>query len=216
MRILIRLTALLLCLSSHALCGQAWDLVKEKNKIKVYTRKVEGKKIKELKIETSIQTSLNSVVKILDDVDAHPIWVYKCGAAHITDVISPSEFYYYITIDFPFPAVDRDMVIYYRRWQDPITKVVTTISTSAHDTQPIVEDYIRIVDFESEYKITPRDDGWVDIVYVLSSDPAGAIPTWMINMAIAKGPVKTMERMFSEIQKEKYQSADLEGIEELH
>lgn len=216
MTALIRLISIFFLFYSVCLHGQDWDLVKEKGQIKVFTRIVEGKRIKELKIETAIQSSLNSIVSILDDVDSHPSWVYKCATSRIVDTASPSEFNYYISVDFPFPARDRDMVIYYKRWQDPITKIVTTVSRSAHDHIAEKPDYIRIVEFESEYTLTPREAGWVDVVYTMSSDPAGVIPAWMINMAIAKGPVLTMGNMVEEIKKEKYQSADVEGVEELY
>ena len=108
------------------------------------------------------------------------------------------------------------MVIYYKREQDPETKIVKTYSTSAPDKAEKVDGKIRVVDFESTYTLIPHEDGSVDVTYYLRSDPAGAIPAWMINLAITKGPINTMKSMFTEITKAKYQNAIMEGIEELN
>lgn len=212
-KLLIIFLALATTISGNS---QEWSLAKEKENIKVFTRKTEGKKIKELKIESRVKASLNSLVAILEDIETHPDWVFKCSSSFYVDKPSDDKFTYYVSVDFPFPATDRDMVIYYEREQDPVTKEVVTISTSASDKSPSVDKYIRITEFDSKYILTPQEDGWVDIVYFLESDPAGKIPAWMINLAIAKGPTETMKRMFEEMKKEKYINANVPGVEELH
>lgn len=202
--------------TTQLLTEDGWKLEQTSGNIEVFTRKVEGKNIKDLKITCKVRSSLNSIVAILDDIESHPVWVYRCTESKFIDYRSPKEFYYYIGVDFPYPARDRDMVIYYKRDQDPITKVVTTHSTSAHDLIDENGGIVRITDFESIYRLVPNKDGSVEMIYYLRSDPAGHIPAWMINMALAKGPVTTMKTLSTEVMKDKYQNAVMEGIQEVN
>lgn len=207
----------ILCLSlvTQVFGQEDWKLEKSEDNINVYTRKVDGRGIKDLKIECKIKSSLNSIVAILDDIEAHPEWVYRCENSSFVENNDPTEFYYYIGVNFPAPARDRDMVIYYKREQEPDTKIIKTYSYAAPDKIGPVDGKIRITDFESTYTLIPHQDGTVDITYYLRSDPAGYIPTWMINLAITKGPITTMKSMFKEIWEDKYQSAQMVGVEEL-
>ena len=52
-------------------------------------------------------------------------------------------------------------------------------------------DNIIIRDFESIWKITPAD-GQIDIEYQVSTQPGGAIPRWLFNLAVDQGPFRTM------------------------
>lgn len=210
----MKIVALLIFLSySFQLFSQEdWKLVKESENISVYTQKLEHEDLKQVKIDASVKTSMHELVAALEDIDSHKDWVMRTLESKMVDKISEDTFYYYIAADFPFPARDRDLVVYYERWQDPETKIVYTKSTAAPSKIPSKDDFIRMDFFSSTYKIIPKEDGWIDIEYYLKTGPGGKIPNWMINLAITKGPIDTIESLFELLATNKYSEVQVEGI----
>lgn len=190
-----------------------WDVVKQTEDIVVYTRKSANSKYKEVKINMKISCSMNELVAALEDVDAHKDWVPYTIESKMLEKDSESEFYYYVSSDFPFPAKDRDVVIYYERQQDPNTKIVTTHSKAAPEVLPESDDFVRVPVFSSTYILTPKEDGIIYIDYVLTVSPGGKLPAWIINLGVTKGPIKTMESLIDLIASGKYSNYDITGVE---
>lgn len=190
----------------------AWDIVKQKDDITVYTRKSENSKYKEVKINMKISCTMNELVAALEDVDAHKDWVPYTIDSKMVKKDSESKFYYYVSSDFPFPAKDRDVVIYYEREQQADSKIVITRSEAAPEVLAKDEDFVRVPFFSSTYVLTPLDDGMIDIEYLLKVSPGGKIPAWIINLGVTKGPIKTMESLIDLIDSGKYANYEIEGI----
>lgn len=192
--------------------SQEWSSVMQKDNVQVYSRKADSKSIKEVKIVGKLQATIHEVVAALEDFDFHEKWVYKTIDSRIIELVDDGKLYYYISSRFPFPAQDRDLVIYYERTQNPDTKIVFTKSIAAPSKEPTYDKFIRIEDFVATYEIKPMPDGWVEIEYLLKSDPGGSLPKWIINLAIVEGPMKTMQRLFTLIESGKYKNQKVTGI----
>lgn len=207
----------ILLLSSVLICelsGQGnWDIVKETDDIIVYTRKSDNSKFKEVKINMRIKCTMNELVAALEDVDAHKDWVPYTIDSKMVKKDSDAEFYYYVSSDFPFPAKDRDVVIYYEREQAQDSKVVITRSEAAPEVLPEEDGFVRVPVFSSIYVLTPQNDGIIDIEYLLKVSPGGKIPAWIINLGVTKGPIKTMESLVDLIASGKYANHNVAGVE---
>lgn len=210
----ITLIFILLSIISFDLEAQSkWDIVKQTDDITVFTRKSENSKYKEVKITMTIKCTMNELVAALEDVDAHKDWVPYTIDSKMVKKDSDSEFYYYVSSDFPFPAKDRDVVIYYEREQAADSKVVITRSEAAPEVLPKSDGFVRVPVFSSTYVLTPLDDGIIDIEYLLKVSPGGKIPAWIINLGVTKGPIKTMESLIKLIDSGKYSNYDVEGVD---
>jgi hypothetical protein len=180
--------------------------------MEVYYRDGEQSKIKELKFTFKVESSLSSIVALLDDVQNYSKWVYKLDEAKIIDKISDKEMYYYNVVDFPWPLNDRDMITHTRIFQDPTTKVVTSHSLGAPYLLKEKEEMVRIKTLEIKYIMKPNFDGSVTIDYYLKSDPAGNLPAWIINLALAYGPSESIKEFKKLLAEEPYKSAALPHI----
>lgn len=192
-----------------------WQLKRETKQLKVYTRNIAETGIKELRITTQFETSLNSIIALLNDVPANTDWVYSSKTAKITEKLAPNDMYYYSVSDFPWPLQDRDLIVYSAIEQDPDSKVVTSISSSAEEKYPLQKGIVRVTVFDSKWIFTPLPDGKVNIEYTVKTDPGGNIPIFLTNMFIDKGPVATMKKMRDILQLPKYRDANVDFIEEL-
>lgn len=191
-----------------------WQLKKDEKGVAIYTRNSENSAFKELKAVAYLKTSISSIVGLLYDFEKYPEWVYKCGASGTLKTISEKELIHYQTVIAPWPISNRDFIVNIKIGQDEITKVVSIKSYATGTYIPVSPDYVRIMNFNASWTLTPQKDGTVEIVYQLLVDPAGAVPAWAVNMAIVDGPFETMNKIKERVFKEEYQKAKISFIKE--
>ena len=196
--------------------AQEWKLAKESDGILVYTRKVEGQSIKDVRINTNIKTTLNEMVAALEDFDMQDSWVKNTNESRKIEEITPAHFVFYIGTDFPFPARNRDAVVEYKRVQDAASKIIRIDYKALPDKIPESSDYIRIPTLTAYYLLTPLRNGTIDIEYYLRADIGGSIPNWIINMAISIGPRDTMTALKKVLASGRYADVKIDGVEELY
>lgn len=200
------LTALFLI---SAVYGQstipAWKFIKETNGVKVFFRDMPYQKLHEVKILTTFNTNLSTIVAVMRDVPAYPTWVYKVDASKKVKDITNLEMIYYNHIDFPWPLSDRDVVIHTKVSQNAKTKEVISVSFAEPLAVPGNKDLVRIEVFNSKWTFTPKDK-IVYGEYVFRSNPGGSIPAWLVNTSLDDGPVKTIQQLKKLLKMAKYQS----------
>ncbi|HHB79049.1 MAG TPA: hypothetical protein ENK85_07435 [Saprospiraceae bacterium] len=183
--------------------SSTWTLKNQKGNIKVYTRTTPKSSIKEVRITTQIKGNLDDLQELLNDVPSFEKWVYKCAKAKKLKSLGPDEFYYYNLTDFPFPLSDRDVIIHSKTWKVPGTNIEKTHSRAigSDELYKEQEGIVRIKLLEYTWTFTPLDNGMIDIDYQIFSEPGGALPAWVVNMAISKGPMETMIRLKNEMKR---------------
>jgi len=189
-----------------------WELVKSEENIQVFVRKKEGSKFKEVKIKGLINCKMSELVMALEDVEAQKDWVNSTIDARYISKDQADHFYFYISTDFPYPVKDRDVAIEYKRQQDPNTRIVTIDYLGVADKEPEHNKFVRIPDFKAQYILKPLANGQIDVEYYLRADVGGSIPKWIVNMAITKGPLDTIESLFNLITSGHYKNLQVEGV----
>ncbi len=196
---------------------EEWELRKDKNGIKVFTRNSETSKIKELRMTLKTDASLSNIISLLNDTEGYEDWAYRFEESKTLAHLTPTKSVYYGLVDFPWPLADRDIVATSEVHQDPTSRIVT-VTTRALDEYPdapLKKGVVRITEHFNQWRFEPRADGYVYIDYVLQSNPAGSIPTWAINMALDQGSSQSMELFLEKLPDEKYRNAEVPFIKEL-
>lgn len=171
-----------------------WKLKTTKGNLEVYTRKNKGSNIKEIRIKTTLHAPLEKVLDELNNVSNYPKWVFKCMEAKKIKVDSSYDYTYYAKYDFPFPIADRDIVVHSKQWKDEKTGILYSHSkATTSDLFKEEKGVIRITILDAYWKISPQSDGSLAIDYIALTDPAGKIPSWIINLGITKAPVETLK-----------------------
>lgn len=205
------ITGGLICFSL-SLFAQDWKLHKDSDGIAIYTRKAVGQDIKDVKINTTINTTLNQLVAALEDFELQDSWVRNTNESKKIEELSPSHFYFYVATDFPFPASDRDAVMEYVRTQNPETKVVDIAYEALPDMLPVDPDYVRMPALIASYTLTPVSPDAVAVEYYIRADIGGKIPNWIINMAISVGPRDTMLALKKILASGQYAGSQIDGL----
>jgi len=89
-----------------------WRLDKDENGIKISTRAVQGSAIREIKGELTVDSSLDSVMAVFDDIPNFPRWNDQSTKAILLQRVSARERYHYQNMNMPFPVQDRDLLIH--------------------------------------------------------------------------------------------------------
>ena len=148
---------------------------------------------------------MSTIVAALNDIPEIPNWVYKTTESRLVKRVSDTEFYYYNLLDFPWPLSDRDMVLRSKFYQDPETKIAKSLSVGQVGHVDELDNVVRMTEVKIEWIFYPTTDGRIKLEYYLRSDPGGAIPAWVVNLAVDHGPIKSMTGFRDLLKKEKYQ-----------
>ena len=194
--------------------GGQWKLKKEADGLKVYLRNSENSDIKEVRIETIFDASLSAIITVLKDIPAYPEWIYKCSRAERLEPGTNTSSVYYCEIDFPWPLSDRDFIAKSSLRQDPGNKHVYIDVKAAPEHLPEKDGIVRIELLNIYYEFIPLPDNRVQMNYRLHSDPGGALPAWLVNLAVDSGPVNTIKGMREMLNQDKYKNAQLAFLKE--
>jgi hypothetical protein len=191
-------------------------LDKDKNGIKVYTRKIEGSSLKEFKGVTSIKTSLTSLVALMDDTEALTKWLHNCSAAKLVQGMNYFERITYTVINAPWPVSDRDTVTYSKIVQDPKSKIITIYLKGVPDKYPKQGGKVRVPALKGFWQFIPNKSGFVTVIYQVHSDPGGSIPDAIANSTATDIPYNTLLNMHKIVKQDKYQTAKIPQVKELN
>ncbi|MEO6037726.1 MAG: hypothetical protein ABIQ93_04875, partial [Saprospiraceae bacterium] len=84
--------------------SDGWLLKNDKDNVQVFYKKTDD--VQEIKLVTSLKTTLSGLVHLLSDVENYPNWGYKVMESRLLKRVSDTEMYYYTRLDFPWPLAD--------------------------------------------------------------------------------------------------------------
>ncbi len=196
-RIFLSVIAAILVTATTINAQSDWKLAKDKNGIKVYTRTQTGSKNKEFKAYTTVNAPIAKVEAKLGDVDNFDEWMNDVINPRQVKKVSNNEYYNYIELKVPFPFDNRDMVLHVKK--SNVNGVITLDQTSAPTEEEAKKGKVRMTVASGKWILTPEGNT-TKIEYTFSADPAGSIPTWVVNMFVVDGPVTTLSNMKDDLE----------------
>lgn len=205
---------LLLCLSA-ALTANAqntWQLKKDQDGIRVYSRGNGNSPCDDLRVETILTGKLSSLATLLLDIGNYPEWSFNNEKTYVLKTISPAELYFYSLIHSPWPASDRDLAIHLRIRQDSATRDLHVNADEIADYIPQKKGIVRVPLSAESWTVSPLTGDRLKVTYELRLDPGASAPAWLINMFSVKGPYETFLHLREQLKKEKYRDARMPFI----
>ena len=208
--------ALLLLVSVVSQAAE-WELARDRNGIKVWTRNEPGYPIRAFKAVTTVDSSLSGLVSLIMDTDHVSEWAYRIlGVNVLTRDDDAATFVIYTKTDFPWPLSNRDVVLAGQIAQDEKTKLVTIRSRSTPAGQyPEQPGFLRMPDMVGDWIFRPLGAGKVEVTMIGRADPSGNIPFGVVNLIIHETPYRTLQGLRQVIGADRYQRARLKQIKEL-
>ena len=204
----------LLCCSCVTLSAQTdWHLKKDEDGIKVFTADSDSSDFKCIKVECTVKATPSQLVALLVDINKQPDWVYGSKSAKMVKAIKGNEFIFHSEVDVPWPCSDRDYIAHITISQ-PTPQLLTIDSRSEPNLLPAKDGIVRVKKSMAHWDVTTIDKNLLKIVYTVTFDPAGAIPAWLTNMFVTKGPFLTFQKMKNEVNGAAYQNAHFDFIKD--
>ena len=174
-----------------AIAQPNWEVAKDKNNIKVYTRKEATSKFKQIKVVATINGTIDKLLKVMMDAGSNKEWVFNTANSYIIKRISPFESISYTETSLPWPASNRDIPLHMQLIPDAKANTLKIIANGLPNAIPHKQGIVRIPYFNSRWDVKFDGKNTLNIVYYLEMDSGGAVPAWLVNMFIAKGPYET-------------------------
>ena len=186
-RIFFLALTLPLCNIMHA--QDNWELKKEEEGIRVYTRYIEGSDIKAFRAEAVMEGKLSAF-----DLDSYPELFETNTYAEALESTDTTLVYYSRT-GVPWPLKDRDGVYALGFSQHYGNKSVTVSVRSVEGARPDADDHVRIHSASGKWMFLPVDHNKVEVIFEMQADPGGNLPAWVINMFLVDTPLKDMKNL---------------------
>jgi hypothetical protein len=172
-----------------------WVLKKDKEGIKISTRKSDRSKFNDIKVEMDLPGNIYQLAAILTDVGNYTRWSYSTKKSVLIKKASPSKLIYYSEFSVPWPASNRDLYAVFDINIDTVHKSLKIISVGEKDYRPVQNDLVRIPFSSGVWDIRTVSDKIIHLNYVLEVDPGGSIPAWILNLFGTKAPLETFENL---------------------
>lgn len=202
MKVMNYLLLCFICIGTYTTQAQNWNLAKDKNGVKVYTRKIEGWGIKEYKVNMTVKASLSKVVSVLKDAKGRYEWLHNI--LEVREVERPNKdiVAIYSKVDAPWPVTDRDNITQFSfSYPSSNTARVDMKIIKSHKKAPIYDGVVRVDRLQGYWMLKDKGNGYVEIVQQCAAEPGGSIPDWLVNSAVVDTPYNSMYKLKQYIEK---------------
>jgi len=186
-----------------------WELRKESDGIRVFTRDSSLPGLKTARAETLIPVDDPYViVALLDDVEAAKELMDRVSSVQEIASAEPGTKHVHMVLDLPWPLKDRDVVAALTPLHDVEGRRLILTLTGKPESIPVDRKYVRVPNFASSYTLRYGLEGGVHVTLESTIDPGGSIPAWMMNYGITDMPLRTLTNMRRLVSREKYQGQE--------
>jgi hypothetical protein len=180
---------------------QQWDFVKEKDGIKIYTRKENNSDIKSFKGVADVHCPVEKINNMIGNPTNTDWWSKNVKEVKVLSYEREKFNRMYIVYDLPWPLTDRDLCVEATIKTDPVTKIRTVTSVPIANVVPEKKDLVRIKKYWQQWTIQPAGPNTTHLIIEGTVDPAGSIPAWLYNMVITETPLKIIDGIKEKVEK---------------
>jgi len=188
---------ILVIIASYKVDAQSWELKKNKEGVKVYTKSNPVSAFDLLKAECDIDVDVNQLLTLIFDVSKHTQWVYNAIQSVPIARLGTFDIIYYGETYAPWPVSNRDLIIHLTAKTDSTTGICTIYGISEPYRKPLVSNKVRVTRSKSVWTLIPIDSKTTHVMYTLDIDPGGSLPAWLVNFASTEGPYLSFKKMKS-------------------
>lgn len=174
------------------LLSQSWNLVKEKDGIKVYTSLEPGTSFKSFKGETEFRADADKVMDLLGNVKNFDWWDDNISEIRVLGIEEGKFIKYYLVYRVPWPLYDRDLCVEATISYDDKTGAKTVFARPMEFDIPEYPNRVRIKSYWQKWTVLPLQNGMIRLTVEGFVDPGGIVPSWIYNMVITETPLKVI------------------------
>ena len=183
---------------------EQWDLVKEDEGIKVFTRTNEVMSFKEFRASVIVKGEVNQFVSVLYDVKGLTTWGHNITEARLLERPSDTIQIYYAVAKAPWPYKNRDGIYKNNFSWDAVYRTLTVEISLLEDSRELSDKFVRM-DGYGYWKVKEISANEIQIDFQMQIDPGGSIKAWMANMFVTDSPFYTIKGIRDAMRLKQYQ-----------
>ncbi len=188
--------------------AEDWDLVTDRDDIKVYMAHDNDARIKTFRGVTTLpMEDYTSIGAAFDDYEFVASWLHMVSEIEALDRKSPFDREVYVTTRLPWPVSDRDTPLWVGLEQRDNYAVYIPFHHMP-DRMPEKDGFVRIPQMQGFFLFKPVEPGRVKMTFQVVLDPGGYVPTWLANMILRDIPYFSMKRLRRVVNLDQYQNTD--------
>ncbi|MBL8264332.1 MAG: hypothetical protein JNM58_18110 [Xanthomonadaceae bacterium] len=190
-----------------------WELVREKNGVKVWTLKSPGNALLLVKGSVRAKSRVSSMVYLIQDAPSGCKDSF-CYDAEVFDraPTPPGSYSAFMKFKFDIPGMKtRQYVLLHEYEQDPVSKAVSMDLYAAPNKLPRDPCCLRVPYLHNTWVFTPRGNGELEIELTQDTDDGG-IPYPLANVFMVENTYMVMEMLPALMQEKRYLHAKVDGI----
>ncbi|TNF42990.1 MAG: hypothetical protein EP310_05230, partial [Bacteroidetes bacterium] len=178
-----------------------WNLKKDKDGIKIYTRSVEGSSFEEYKAITTIEKStMNKVLMVILDVKNYESLFPDCMNPKVLKQEGEYDCIVYTQTKGPFPVKDRDSVFEQKTHINNNGKYAKISLMVIPGYFAEDKNFVRIRKGSGYWELTAEDNENVKVIYQFHGEPGGEIPAWLVNSFVVGHPFETLKNLKNRVK----------------
>lgn len=182
---------LLLCSLVFGVHNHAWELQQDKNGIALYTLSNADSPYISVKLETILDSDMQSAVDAVGDGTRCNQWIKMCESVKMLDRVSDEEVYFYTVLNFPWPLKNRDSVFHVTTQVNPDSSKVVINMRSKNDYYPM-QKFVRM-HTDTSYTFEQMDEGRIKFTWDINSNPGGNLKPSVFNKRLPADTLKDVE-----------------------
>lgn len=174
-----------------------WQLSKEKDEIKIYTRwrpVEEDREAREMRGEMVVEVPIHNIVHLIKDDSKATQWINRVKTFKNVKIINDLTWYSYSEMSIPWPMDNQDMVT---KNELKVNKngTILIVLTGAPEIVPVKDGVRRIEHFEGGWKLEPMEDNRVKITYSMFNNSKPVIPRFITDPLVLNSFWSTLDDM---------------------
>jgi hypothetical protein len=163
-----------------------WELSKDEDGIRIYTRQRENSRLLSYRIETEVAGSLDAVYQQVIDFQENKKYLERIDSLVVLEKDRDNEILVYMLFKVPWPFRDRDFVN--RMLINMRGDTITMESSPAPGKMPPRDGVLRIKEFSEQWVLAGKADNRTILSLQGHADPGGSLPDWVINLFVVNEP----------------------------
>jgi len=176
-----------------------WNLVKEEDGVKIYTKPEPGSAYRAFKGEMLVNCRIEDIIEVLKNTKNINNWVANCKDIKLLKTEGFNQ-YYYIETSLPWPFENRDMVYHYQYVQVRSGQVRINVTGIPDYIEPR-DGIVRLEKAGGYWLLTSANTNQVMVTYQMHMEPGGMVPSWLANSYIHNVPFSTFRGLRNLVQK---------------
>ena len=191
----LRTITLLLIFGQSVFAQNEWNVLKEKDGIKISSRHSPVSPFNDIRVEVDLTGNIDQLEAILVDVNRYKEWSYATKVSRLVQSLGPGKFIYYTEIEVPWPATNRFFYANFDLKKKAVEKSMRIIAENIPNYQPVPKDLVQVPLTKGTWNITTISAKSIHVDYVLEMNPGGSLPVWVLNLFSTKGPMESFENI---------------------